>query len=108
MGTQTITLTELKQNLGEIVNRAAYGKERIVLSARGKAKAALISLDDLRRLEALEQAQSQKAYVQRQQALLTEARVLRELMVEAGEHTDSTKALDEIREERSDELAGLR
>ena len=54
MQRQSVTLTELKRHLGEIVNRAAYGGERIVLLSRGKEHAAIIGLEDLRRLEELE------------------------------------------------------
>ncbi len=49
-----------------------------------------------------------RTYVQRQQVLLDEARALRERMEAAGECTDSTEALCQVREERSDELMGLR
>lgn len=108
METQSVTLTELKQNLSDIVNRAAYGNARIELVSRGKAKAALISLEDLRRLEALEQAQNQQLYVQNQQTALDEARVLRERMAADGIETDSAQILSEIREARDDELLGLR
>ena len=108
MATQSVTLTELKRNLSDIINRAAYGNARIELVSRGKAKAALISLEDLRRLEALEQAQNRQLYVQQQQAALNEARVLRERMAADGIETDSVQVLSEIREERSDELLGLR
>jgi len=109
METQSVTLTEFKQNLGELVNRAAYGNLRIELVSRGKAKAALISVEDLRRLEALEQTQNQQQlYVQRQRAVLDEARILRERMEEAGVETDSATILSELREERTDELVGLR
>ncbi|MFQ5434472.1 MAG: type II toxin-antitoxin system Phd/YefM family antitoxin [Anaerolineae bacterium] len=48
-----MSLTDLKRNLGEIVNRAAYGKERIILLSRGKPRAALISIEDLKQLEML-------------------------------------------------------
>jgi len=37
-----------------VVNRVAYGGERIVLERRGKAKAVLISLEDLALLEGIE------------------------------------------------------
>lgn len=108
METYSVTLTEFKQNLGEWVNRAAYGNLRIELVSRGKAKAALISIDDLRRLEALEQANNQRElYVQQQRAALNEARILRERMPMADAETDSTTLLAELREERTDELLGL-
>lgn len=108
MDTQVVTLTALKHRLGEIVNRVAYRGDRIVLLSRGKARAALISLEDLHRLEALEQAEQQQVYFQRQEALLDEARALRERMARAGESTDSVETLGQIRQERLDELTGLR
>jgi prevent-host-death family protein len=37
-----------------MINRAAYGKERIVLTRRGKDLVALVPLDDLKLLEELE------------------------------------------------------
>lgn len=53
----TVTsISELKNALSEYLNRAAYGRERIVVASRGKPKAAVISIEDLRRLEELEDA----------------------------------------------------
>lgn len=108
MSTQTVTLTQLKRNLGEIVNSVAYGGKRIVLLSRGKEHAAIISLEDLRRLEALEREKLREEYVQRQHTLLDQARALRERMSLTGEPVDSTEALDEVREERLDDILGLR
>lgn len=45
---------EVKQGLSKYLNQVAYGNERIVIHSRGKPKAALISIEDLRRLEALD------------------------------------------------------
>lgn len=52
----TVSVSELKSALSEFLNRAAYGKERVVVTSRGKPKAAVISIDDLHRLEELEDA----------------------------------------------------
>ena len=53
----TVTsISELKNALSEFLNRAAYGRERIIVASRGKPKAAVIGIDDLRRLEELEDA----------------------------------------------------
>jgi prevent-host-death family protein len=52
----TTSISELKSALSEFLNRAAYGQERIIVTSRGKPKAAVISIDDLRRLEELEDA----------------------------------------------------
>lgn len=43
---------EAKTHLSEYLNRAAYRGERIVIARHGKPVAALVGLDDLRRLEA--------------------------------------------------------
>ena len=52
-----LTMSEAKAKFSEIVNRAAYGRERIVVGARGKANVAIISIEDLELLEDLEDAQ---------------------------------------------------
>ena len=52
-----VSVSGLKDALSEFLNRAAYGQERIIVSSRGKAKAALIGLEDLRLLEKIEEMQ---------------------------------------------------
>jgi len=52
----TVSVSQLKSNLSEYLNRAAYGRERIVIASRGKPKAAVIGMEDLLRLEELEDA----------------------------------------------------
>lgn len=104
----TISLTDLKRNLGEIVNRAAYGKERIILLSRGKPRAALISIQDLEQLEMLAQTAQAARNIQEQMDLLAEMDALREqIRQEFGELTDSVDVLHEVREERLDDLMGL-
>ena len=51
-----ISVSQMKDTLSEVLNRAAYGRERIVIASRGKPKAAVISVDDLELLEELEDA----------------------------------------------------
>ena len=51
-----ISISEMKDSLSEILNRVAYGQERIFVASRGKPKAAVISVDDLKLLEELEDA----------------------------------------------------
>ena len=51
-----ISVSEMKDTLSEILNRAAYGRERIIIASRGKPKAAVISVEDLELLEELEDA----------------------------------------------------
>ena len=47
-------ITEARDRLAELVNRAAYGKERLVLGRRGKAMVALVPVEDLEALAAME------------------------------------------------------
>lgn len=47
-------ITEARDHLGDIVSKAEHAHVRTVLTRRGKAVAAVISLEDLRELEAAE------------------------------------------------------
>jgi len=47
-------LAEARNALPDMANRVAYGGERIVMQRRGRDVAALVSMEDLRLLEALE------------------------------------------------------
>jgi len=49
-----IAVIDARKDLAEILNRAAYGKERVVLTRRGKDVAAIVPMDDLAILEAIE------------------------------------------------------
>jgi prevent-host-death family protein len=46
-----VAIGTVKRDISELVNRVAYGGERIVLTSRGKPKAAIVSLEDYQRLE---------------------------------------------------------
>lgn len=108
MSTIALSLTELKQNLGTIVNRASYKGDRFILLSHGKEKAALISIEDLRLLETLKSEKGQQTYFEQQQKLLLEARQLREEVAAAGYNTNSESILEEIRDERTDNLLDMR
>lgn len=51
-----VPISEARDHLGEIVSRAVHAHERTVLTRHGKAVAAVISFEDLRELEAAEDA----------------------------------------------------
>lgn len=108
MAAKTISVTELKQNLGEIVNEASFGGTRFILLSHGKERAALISVEDLRLLETLLEESQRELYQTQQLNLLAEARQLRESGADQGYSTDSTSVLEEVREERLDDLTDLR
>jgi prevent-host-death family protein len=46
--------SKARQGFADTINRAAYGKERVVVRRRGKDIAAVVPIDDLRLLEELE------------------------------------------------------
>ena len=54
----TVSVRELKDALSAFLNRAAFGHERVIVTSRGKPKAAVISVEDLYLLEELEDAQA--------------------------------------------------
>ena len=49
-----VSVVQARKRLAEIIDRAALGKERVILARRGKAVAAIVSLEDVELLEALE------------------------------------------------------
>ncbi len=51
-----LSTSEAREAFAEMVNRVAYGGERVVLQRRGKRLAALVSMEDLELLEAIEDA----------------------------------------------------
>lgn len=52
MSTPTV---KARNQFSEIINRAAYGKERVILSRRGKKVAAMVPIEDVEALDALEE-----------------------------------------------------
>ena len=51
-----VPVSEAREHLADLVNRAAYRRERIALGRRGRKIAAIVSAEDLELLEALEDA----------------------------------------------------
>jgi prevent-host-death family protein len=49
-----ISTVEARKQISEIINRAAFGKERVILTRRGKELVALVPIEDVKLLEALE------------------------------------------------------
>jgi len=46
-----ISTVEARENFSEMINQAAYGNERVVLTRRGKPLVAVLSLQELQHLE---------------------------------------------------------
>ena len=52
--TTKISTADVRKNFSTIVNRVSFGKESIILTRRGEDIAALVAMDELRLLQALE------------------------------------------------------
>ena len=50
-----ISTADARKKLANIVNRVAFGKETFVLTRRGEALAALVSFDDLKLLQEMDE-----------------------------------------------------
>lgn len=48
-----VSAAEARKNLADLVNRVAYGKERVVLTRHGKELCALVPIEELSLLERL-------------------------------------------------------
>ena len=46
-----MSTVEARENFSEMINQAAYGNERVVLTRRGKPLVAVVSLQELQHLE---------------------------------------------------------
>jgi len=101
-----VSIAGIKRNISTLVNRVAYGRERIVLTSRGRPKAALVSMEDLQRLEVLERAVGSPSREQHKAALAM-AQAVREMSLarRGGQpFSDVVAELDRLREGRDREL----
>ncbi|MVO88367.1 type II toxin-antitoxin system prevent-host-death family antitoxin [Streptomyces sp. p1417] len=53
-----IPVTQARAELADLINRVVYGSERVVVTRHGKPLVALVSADDLRRLDELDRAEA--------------------------------------------------
>lgn len=64
-----LDVTEFRNRISETLNRVAFGKERVTITRHGKALVALVSVEDMRLLEAIED----RVDLEQAQAALKEA-----------------------------------
>jgi prevent-host-death family protein len=110
MGVTDVGIAEARRDLSAIINRVVYGDERIILASRGKPKAAIISIEDLRKLEEIEKTADEGARTERKAALAM-AKAVREMSLRRRSGVpfpDVSKDLQELREERTRELSNMR
>jgi len=56
-----MSMVEVRGNLAEVINRVAYSGERVVLKRHSKGVVAMVSMEDLKLLEELEDRADVKA-----------------------------------------------
>jgi antitoxin (DNA-binding transcriptional repressor) of toxin-antitoxin stability system len=103
-----ISAAELHLRVGEILAKIRHTGERFVIERRGVPIAAIVTLNDLKRLE-LEDPEHRSTKEERL-AALAQANSLRALILarrDGNPLPDSSRLLEEIREERERELTGL-
>ncbi len=103
-----VTMTEFKKFLGDWVNRAAYGQAWVILVARGRPKAAIVSLDDLAKLRQLRQGKGAKRAVTLEDLDAFREHIRRRWQDAGLVPLDSAELIREWREERPDALPDLR
>ncbi len=57
----TLSTVEARNQFSDVINRAAYGKERVALTRRGKALVAVVPIEDVELLRELEDYYDAKA-----------------------------------------------
>ena len=85
-----LNVSKAREEFPDVVNRAAYGKERTIVSRRGKDLAALIPIEDLHLLERLAREEMDRIDGADARASLKESKKkgsipLRKLMRELGD-----------------------
>jgi len=81
---RTVSSTDARKNLSDLIASAAYAAERSVVTRKGKPMAAIVSIEDLETLEALEDHMD----IQRAKESLEEARA-----------SGGTKSLEQLERE---------
>ena len=100
-----VSIGQVKREISQLLNRVAFGHERIVLTSRGKPKAVIVSLADythIQQAEAQTQLAQWEAWVAANHALTTQI-----LAERKGKPLDVDTILQESRatlEERHDYL----
>ena len=69
-----VSVAEARKDLAEIINRAAYTRERTLITRRDSDVAAVISIDELRLLDALIERYEDESDIAEAREALLEAR----------------------------------
>jgi prevent-host-death family protein len=105
MSETRVSIGTVKRDISKLVNRVAYGGERIVLTSRGKPKAAIVSVEDYEQLEraAAEDSLARwRAWLARSDALAAQI-----LGRRGGEPIDVDALWDAVRADREERDAQI-
>jgi prevent-host-death family protein len=100
-----ISIGQVKRDISELLNRVAYGGERIILTSRGKPKAAIVSMEDYAHLEQETMAAKMarwQAWVAKSDALAAEILARR-----GGEPIDAEALWEAVRADREERDAQI-
>jgi len=82
----SITTVVARNDFSSVLNRAAFGKERVILKRRGKAIAAVVPMEDLALLQSLEdKLDSAAVLASRKETRKKGTKSLAQLRAEVGE-----------------------
>ena len=83
----TVTVADAKNHFSDLLRRAEYGGERVIVERHGKPVAVIVSTDDLKRLEALED--------------VSDVHDAKAALKEAAEHGDPNASLTSVQTTRA-------
>ncbi len=104
-----ISAADLHLKVGQVISRIQYAGERFIIERRGVPVAAVVSIEDLERLERGE-VEQHRSTVERMAALRM-ADMSRQMILAERKGVplpDSADLIRELREERDLEVSGLR
>jgi prevent-host-death family protein len=102
MTTMKINIKEARERFSEIVNRASYKGERIVLMSRNKPKALIVGLEEAKAFEGDPMRKGRRLLQ------LEQIAKIRERLAHKKIKSDSAEDLRKLRESRIENLTGSR
>jgi prevent-host-death family protein len=105
---ESASMSQAKGKISELVARVAKRGERILLTSRGRPKAALVSIEDLERLQASE-TKAERDFQSFIKDLDLASEIRNQIFKESGGILrDSADLIREMRDERDEQILGLR
>ncbi len=106
---EIISVNEARAQFSDLMAKVAYGGQRIIVARRGRPLMAWISIEELHHLEAVKSDIQQRRET-RLAALSTTAAVREQILRERNgiPLPRSAEVVDQLREDRTDELSGVR